>query len=437
MSGYLTELSKYFIAILTALYTFAGFLSFHKRKHKNAVYIRQSIYLFLIQFLGFFTLSEKLKDTDYLFFYGFVQVFLFAALILTTLLYENCNRLLLNNMCFLLGIGFLVLARISMKGAIKQLTIVVISFIIALFVPFLMGKIRFFKKIIWVYAGVGILLLTLVLILGNLTHGSKISFSLWGVTFQPSEFIKLVFIFFLACALYENQTFKRVVLTTVIAAAHVVILVVSKDLGSALLFFITYLFVVFMATGKYYYLLAGTTAGVAGAVAGYFLFDHIKIRVLAWQNPFAYIDAQGYQITQSLFAVGSGSWFGMGLGQGTPGDIPYVESDFIFSAVCEELGVIVGICLILICISCFLSMMQIGLELKDRFFGLIASGMGVIYISQIFLTIGGGIKFIPLTGVTLPFVSYGGSSVFSMMLLFFILQALTMKLHQEKGVRHV
>jgi len=158
--------------------------------------------------------------------------------------------------------------------------------------------------------------------------------------------------------------------------------------------------------------------------------------VLAWQDPWSYIDNQGYQITQSLFAVGSGSWFGMGLMKGDPTAIPFVSVDFIFSSICEELGVIFGICLILICVSCFIAIMQIALRIHDRFYQLIVYGIGIMYIFQIFLTIGGGIKFIPLTGVTLPFISYGGSSVMSTMMMFFVIQGIYIRLQQE-GERRV
>ena len=131
-------------------------------------------------------------------------------------------------------------------------------------------------------------------------------------------------------------------------------------------------------------------------------------------------------MSQSLFAIGSGKWFGMGLYQGTPSDIPFVESDFIFSAVAEELGGVFALCLILVCLNCFLAFLKIAMDLDDTFYRLVASGLAVMYIFQIFLTIGGGIKFIPLTGVTLPLVSYGGSSVLTTLLVFAIMQGLYM-----------
>lgn len=439
MQEYVIELSKYIIAICMALYTYECFAVFRFREEKarHGIYVRQKCFLFIIQFLCFLDLTLASGRPEYLFFYLFVQIFLFAALTIVGMVYEKCNRLLLNNMCLLLGTGFCVVSRLSFQKAVKQYIIVVLSLVAAMLVPYLINKISFVRRLTWIYAAAGILLLSGVLILGEVTHGSKISFSIKGIAFQPSEFVKIIFIFFLAGALWEDSTFKRVVVTTLLAAVHVLILVVSKDLGSALIFFMGFLFVVFIATRNYWYLLAGVAGGSLASYIAFLIFDHVKVRVLAWQDPWSYIDNQGYQITQSLFAISSGSWFGMGLYRGNPKAIPFVEADFIFSSVCEELGVIFGLCLILVCISCFVMIMDISVRLRDRFFQLVSFGLGIIYIFQIFLTIGGGIKFIPLTGVTLPFISYGGSSVLTTMLMFFIIQGLYIKMQQEGGKRLV
>ena len=435
---YVTELSRYTIAFFMALYTLESFLVFsHRIKRKNGIYIRQGLYIFIIQFLMFVDLALVSRNRDYVFFYAFVQVFIFVAVNIVPLIYENCDRLLLNHMCMLLGVGFCMISRLSFQKALKQYVIVIISFALAMFIPLLLNRLSFWKKLTWLYAAVGILLLGGVLILGEVTHGSKISFTVHEVTFQPSEFVKIVFVFFVAAALWEDISFGRIAVTTVLAGIQVMILVVSKDLGSALIFFVAYLFLVFAASKDYRYLLTGLAGGCLAAIGAYFIFDHVKVRVLAWQDPWSYIDNQGYQITQSLFAIGSGSWFGMGLYQGNPSAIPYVEADFIFSSICEELGVVFGICLILVCLSCFVRMMDNAIRQKDRFHQLLVSGLGIMYIFQMFLTVGGGIKFIPLTGVTLPFVSYGGSSVMTTMIMFFIVQALSMKGSKKEGDKHI
>ena len=270
----------------------------------------------------------------------------------------------------------------------------------------------------------GIALLAAVLITGELTNGSKLSFTIQGVTFQPSEFVKIVFVFYVAASLYADTSIKNILITSVVAGLHVIILVLSTDLGSALIFFLGYLTLVFIASRNYLYLLLGIAAGSGASVLAYQLFSHVRVRVLAWIDPWSYIDNKGYQITQSLFAIGSGSWFGMGLNEGNPKAIPYVDADFIFSSICEEFGTIFGMLLMIIILSCFLTMMDISIHQNNMFHRLACTGFGVIYIFQVFLTIGGGIKFIPLTGVTLPFISYGGSSVMATMFMFFVIQSI-------------
>lgn len=438
MSEYIIELSKYFICGLMVCYTLCNFYAFRYRgaSGKRPVYTIQNILLFLIQTFCFADLILLTENIQYLFLFAFVEVFLLTALFLVPAIYENCNRLLLNNTCMLLGTGLMMISRLAYDKAIKQYVIVLVSLIISLLIPFIFSKVRFLKKMTWLYAAIGIGLLSAVLIMGSVTRGSYISVEIAGLSFQPSEFVKILFVFFLAGALWENTSFVRVAITAVLAGIHVIVLVLSTDLGAALIFFIAYVLMVFVATRNYLYLLAGAAGGSVAAVTAYQLFSHVQIRVLAWQDPWSYIDNQGYQITQSLFAVGSGSWFGMGLMKGDPTAIPFVSVDFIFSSICEELGVVFGICLILICVSCFIATMQIALRIHDRFYQLIVYGIGIMYIFQIFLTVGGGIKFIPLTGVTLPFISYGGSSVMSTMMMFFVIQGIYIRLQQE-GERRV
>lgn len=437
MQEYITELSKYGIAICMMLYTICCFVSLCGKNEKvHGLYTVQSILMFLMQLLLFLDLALVSGDMQYVFFYVFVQIFLLAAVIMVPIIYEEVNRPLLNIMCMLLGIGLCIISRLSFNKAVKQYIIVLMSLTISLFIPYLLSRIKFLKKLTWIYGLAGIVALGIVLLVGEYTHGSKITFTIKDITFQPSEFVKILLIFFLAAALWEKTSFLRVALTAVIAGLEVIILVASKDLGSALIFFVAYVFVVFIATRNYLYLIAGAVGGSAAAYAAYRLFTHVQTRVSAWLDPWAYIDNKGWAVTQSLFAIGSGSWFGMGLLQGNPKAIPYVDQDFIFSSVCEELGVIFGICLILVIVSCFLTMMKISVQIHDRFYQLIVYGIGIMYIFQIFLTVGGGVNLIPLTGVTLPFISYGGSSCMTTMIMFFIIQGIYIRL-QQGGGKHV
>ena len=438
MELYITELSKYFITLFIALYTLECFLvfRFQDEERRRGIYFRQNLLMFLVHFSCFLVICFETGKLEYLLFYVLQQILLFAAIVLFSMIYPKGNRLIINNMCMLLSIGFIILSRLSFEKAIKQFFIVTVSIIIGMMIPFLIHKFKFLRNFTWAYAAAGIVALGIVLILGSVTYGSKISYSVAGVTFQPSEFVKIIFVFFLAGALCESHDLLRVALTAVIAGAHVLILVASKDLGSALIFFIVYVMMVFIATGNWIYLLAGCAGGSGAAVMAYRLFSHVQVRVQAWKDPFSCIDDAGYQITQSLFAIGSGGWFGLGLFRGTPASIPFVEADFVFSAVAEELGIVFSMCMILICISCFIMFMNISLRLKDKFYQLTAFGLGVTYIFQVFLTIGGGTKFIPMTGITLPFISYGGSSILTTLVMFFIIEGLYI-IRQEEGAKRV
>jgi cell division protein FtsW (lipid II flippase) len=426
MALVISDLSKYVMAIVIAFYTFECFAVFrhHNEEDRNGIYIRQIICMFLVHFIGFAAICLETGDMNYIIFYGFQQILLFATIALFRVIYPEANRLIINNMCMLLAIGFVILTRLNYTKAIKQFKIVTISLIIGLIVPFLIKKLKFLKSLTWVYGLVGILSLGVVAILGPVTHGSKLSYTIGGYTFQPSEFVKIIFVFFIAGMLAASKEFVQIIITSLAAAIHIIILVISKDLGSALIFFVAYVVMVFIATHNYFYLFMGIAAGSVASVVAYKLFSHVRVRVQAWRDPFAYIDGSGYQISQSLFAIGTGGWFGMGLYQGDPTSIPYVEEDSVFSAIAEEMGVIFSLCLILICLSCFIMFMNISMRIREEFYRYIAVGLSVMYIFQVFLTIGGGTRFIPLTGVTLPLISYGGSSVLTTIIMFAIIQGL-------------
>lgn len=436
MQEYITTVSRYLLTLCMAFYTLDSLLIFgHKDEQQGGfLFFRQNFWMFTIQLVSFYNIAILSRDWFYVKFYIAIQIFLLSVICITSLLFKKCNRLLLNNMCMLLGLGMIMLSRLNQDKAIRQFKIIVISYIVCIFIPIIIKHIKVLPVFTWVYAAIGIIPLSLVLLLGETTLGSKLSFTIQGLTFQPSEMIKLVFVFFLAGALNKSKKFSNVLVITIISGIHVLILVLSRDLGSALIYFITFLLIVFVATGNYLYLLAGVMGGSGASILAYHLFPHVKIRVLAWTNPWSYIDNQGYQITQSLFAIGSGSWFGMGLYQGTPDDIPYVDEDFIFSSFCEEYGTLFGILLLLVILSCFVCMIRISLKCKNDFYRYVAFGIGILYIFQIFLTVGGGIRFIPITGVTLPLISYGGSSVLSTMIMFFVLQGINIINYEDSGL---
>lgn len=428
MELYVTEISKYVITLLLLLYTAEAFFAFRYKseKKRKGLYIRQIVLMFAMQIACFIQILARTGKAAYLFFFLF-QIIVFASVImLFYVIYPDGNRLIINNSCILLMIGMIILTRLSYDKAVKQFFIIAVSFIIGFFVPELIFRFNFLKKFTYVYAAVGILMIGIVLILGAAINGSKISYTFAGITFQPSEFVKIVFLFYMAAALYKAESLVELIIASVIAAAHVIILVLSKDLGSALIFFVIYLALIYISTENIGYLTIGLGFATLASAMAYKLFPHIQVRVQAFLDPFTDIEKTGYQLSQSLFGISSGCWFGLGLYGGSPSSIPYVEQDFIFSAIAEELGVIFAVLMALVCVSTFIMLMREGYFIRDKFYRLLITGIGVAYIFQTFLTIGGGAKFIPLTGVTLPLVSYGGTSVLVTIVMMMIAEGICM-----------
>lgn len=434
MTNLIVEVSKYLMILLMTVYTYANFrfFSYRDEERKRRVCGRQNRAMFAIHFLAYMVMYLKTAQEGVrvmlIAFYAAQVVFFLCYIYLYRCLYPNVSRLLVNNTCMLLCVGFIMLTRLSLdKGldkAVRQFVIVVAAAVFAWLIPCIMERVWQLYRPWWLYGGLGIFVLLIVYLAGNESFGAQLSLTLGGISIQPSEFVKLTFVMFVASIFYQSTDFKTIVLATAVAAAHVLVMVLSKDLGGALIFFITYVLMLFVATNNWLYLGMGAVLGAGASAGAYQLFDHVRRRVSAWKNPWADIDNKGYQITQSLFAIGTGGWFGMGLCQGMPGKIPVVEKDFIFSAVSEEMGGIFALCVLLICLGCFIQIMMIAASMQAVFYKLIAFGLGMEYIIQVFLTVGGVTKFIPSTGVTLPFVSYGGSSILSTFILFAMVQGL-------------
>jgi len=314
-------------------------------------------------------------------------------------------------------------ATIDYDKCVKQFLIAAGGTIITFFIPALLKRVKSFRNMGWIYCITGITLLLAVLFCTEV-FGANLVLTLGPVSVQPGEFVKILFVMFVASMFNKSTSFEQTVKVTVIAAIHVIILVISKDLGAALIFFVVYLMMLFIATRKLSYVGIGFAAGSVAAAGAYKIFNHVRQRVLIWKDPWSTIDSTGYQICQSLFAIGMGSWFGSGLAQGLPDKIPVAEKDFMFSAITEEFGAIFAVALLLICLNNLILMMNIASRCKTLFYRLVAVGLGVTYGFQVFLTVGGAMKMIPMTGVTLPFVSYGGSSIVSSLIMFALINGM-------------
>ena len=413
------------------LYVLEAFLTWKKKagteKKSGFVFMEFLTYLFLVSgMVGLALARYDRGDEDSLYLIaglGAAELFMmFIVKRVMHLIYKHCDELLLCNMNMLLSVGFVELARLNSVHARKQLTIIVASMALFLIIPAMIRHLGFLKLIWPVYGILGAGLLLVVLIGGSTVYGAKINISVLGVTFQPSEAVKLIFAFFIAGLLYKTTEMKRVYLSAFLAAAYMLILVASKDLGSALIFFVMYVTMLHISSGKRRYLFAGAALLMVAGVLAYLLFSHVRVRVDTWLDPWADIDNKGYQLAQSLFGIATGGWLGMGLGHGSPKTIPFVEDDFIFSAIAEEFGVFFGLFIILLCLNIVLSIFRLAGRLHDSFYRVVSAGLAAAYGTQVILTIGGGTRFVPLTGVTLPLVSNGGTSALCSIVMFAIFQ---------------
>ncbi len=426
MELFIVELARYVIILLFGIYTFYAFRAFvgkNKERQERVFRAQRTLTIMLHLVMSILLIMENMSLV-YVVLWAVELVFYVLFIKIYQACYKGLSKLVLNNMMMCMMIGFVMLGRLSQQYAIRQITMAAIAMVVCIFVPLFIERFKILERLGWQYALLGILFLLLVFVIGVEKYGSRNWISVAGVTLQPSEFVKILYVFFMSSLLAKSTRFKHIVLITCVAAVHVVILVVEKDLGAALIYFVTYVMVLYVATMKVRYLAAGFGGGALAAVVAYRLFSHVQTRVIAWQDPWGRINNEGYQVAQSLFAIGTGGFIGMGLGKGLPTSVPVVESDFIFSAISEELGGVFAICLIMVYLSSYIMFVNIAMKMKKQFYKLTAFGLSVVFIFQVFLCVGGVTKFIPSTGVTLPLVSYGGSSIMTTIAIFAIIQGM-------------
>lgn len=425
----MTEIANYIILILFLLYILYSFKGRKTNKYKTSTghnILKQRIIIFLFIFIANMIVLLNTNNIIYLILMVLEALFLLTYMKSYSFFYPCNNAKLINHFCMFLSIGFVMIGRLDSDKLIKQFSIIAVASVISFFIPIVLKKGLFLKKMTMFFSFLGIFLLAAVLFLGNITYGAKINLSISGSTFSPIEFVKILFVFFIAGVYYDRASLRRVLKVSIISLIYIILLVLSKDLGGALIFFITFLVMTYVATNKTSYVFVGITSFSAAGYIAYKIFYHVQIRINTWTTPLKLLSNDTSQISQALFAISSGGLFGVGINCGLPKIIPVVVSDLIFSAICEELGLLFGICLILLYLLCFLQIAHLSSQLSDSYYRLIAIGLGAEFIFQAFLNIGGTIKFIPLTGITLPLISYGGSSAVEMVILFAILQGIFM-----------
>ena len=347
------------------------------------------------------------------------------------------------------GIGFITISRLDRELArIQSLWIAfgVGAFVLTLFLVRRVTVLERYRYT-FLFLGVGALLAPLVPGVGYEINGARLWVGLGPLTFQPGEAAKVLVVIFFAAYLSDKRELltagtRRVAGMRLPDPKHlgplllawgvsIIVMVRQKDLGSSLLFFAVFSAMLYMATERVAYLLAGLGLFVSGALVAYNLFDHVQVRVSTWLDPWPVADGDGFQITQSLFAFGTGGFAGTGFGLGNPEKIPNASTDFVFSAVGEELGLL-GTVAVLIAFLLFVGTgFRIALQTDRPFSQLFAGGLTAIIGIQTFLILGGVTRLIPLTGITLPFISYGGSSLVAN----FVILALLLRISDETATR--
>lgn len=396
---------------------------------KEQKYIRKSIFLLFI--FSFLALSlamifniANLSATD---FYTYLAILI--VIVLSTILTPKITKadnilLMIVNMLFAIGVAMIY--RINPSFGKRQLQFYLIGIVLFFLTFFILRTFKFWNKISIFYVIVSVGLFMATLVFGSYIGGAKNWIVIGPVTIQPSEFIKVPLAFFVA-SFYSRyneismKPFGRYYMNIVIYI-FIGFLFLQKDLGTALIFFGLMILAQFVYEKDRVLITINILAMILGSILAYFMFGHVRIRVATWLDPWSDINATGYQITQALFATASGGLFGTGIGLGHPDYIPVAESDFIFSAISEEMGVFMGLAVILLFMILVYRAFKISLIQQDKFFSILAFCIGVLFAFQTFIILGGVLKIIPLTGVTLPFISQGGSSMLSGFILLGCLQ---------------
>ncbi|MBA2343500.1 MAG: FtsW/RodA/SpoVE family cell cycle protein [Rubrobacter sp.] len=409
----------------------------------------------LVTIMGFATLIFVQQATSPPLIYGaYYAGTLFALYLGVRLWLPHSDVLLLPIVTLLTGLGLVLIFRLTynvpgVEGlALSQaIWILVGSGAMLFIVLFFRNYSRLFNyKYLMVIAAFGLILMTFTP-LGYEVNGAQLWVDLGPVNFQPSEFARIALTIFFAGYLAEkrevmaatSRTFMGVQLPAIkyfgpvalVWAGSLGLLIFEKDLGSSLLFFAVPLLMLYVATGRTAYVILGSILFAFGSILTFLLFDHVKVRVEAWLDPWEEPDSTGFQILQSIFNIADGGLTGTGLGAGFSQTIPEVQTDFIFSTVASELGLVGATAVILAFLFFTYRGIKIALLAGDDASKLLAFGLTAMFAMQTLVIIGGVTKAIPLTGITLPFVSYGGSSVVGS----FILTGLLLVISERSGKR--
>ncbi len=340
--------------------------------------------------------------------------------------------------CMLQTIGIIMIYRINPSLGIKQIVIFGIGIIMFFTTYLILKNIKGWSKYITFYLGMSLALYIITLIFGTSSRGSKNWIIAGGVGFQPLEIIKILYVFFIS-AYYTNikkikdrLKEKTSYIFMAISYVYMGFLFLQREVGTAVLLFLVFNVLIYVYEENRTLIKLNSIGAIIMGLVGYKIFSHVRIRVDIWIDPWKDIAGRGYQIAQSLFSIGEGGFFGTGIGLGHPDFIPEVHTDFIFAAICEEMGLFTGIAVIMLFMVMVYRGIKIALEQQNLFYRILSLGITATIGFQAFIILGGVIKMIPLTGITLPFISYGANSLISSFISLAILQVASEELEIEE-----
>lgn len=381
---------------------------------------------FLLSAMLLISLADEEFNTNLILRGVFFAAFIVLQYNILVSVFKHMDRFTLLIADFLCILGIVMLYRMNPEAGDRQFIWILAGNVFMIIALNIIRKAGNFKKYIKPFMIIGIALLAIPLLLPS-RLGTSNWLKIGPFSFQPSEFVKVIFLIVTAYYLSEFTKKRQMLPYFLFTIGCVGLLVLSKDLGAALLFAGTFLIVFYVATGNLSLTLLSIGAFAGGAVLSYKLFDHVQTRVEVWRDPWATYDGKGYQIVQGLMAIASGGLLGTGLGNGMPNSIPVHETDYIFAAIAEEFGTIVAIALIAFYLVFIIRGILIAMEARSKFDKLLVFGATCLLSLQSFIIIGGVIKLIPLTGIAMPFVSLGGSSMMASMLVLGIIEGVSVK----------
>lgn len=404
-------------------------------KNINYKLPRNLLMLFEAMALLLFLIHDRQNFDRFTLIYGIVFIFIVYAANFLLLRISTGDNYIFLIVTMLISIGIVMIYRIEPALGIRQFLWIGMGIVLFFITYLIFKRIKGWPDWILIYTMVSILLFIITLILGTRTKGAINWIVIGNFGFQPTEIIKILMIFIISSYYAKYEKFKEMkhgnYFLIGIVYTFIFFLFLQKDLGTVLVIYAIFFALQYIYEEDRKLVLCNLLLFTVSGILGYYIFPHVRIRFETWINPWKFIDNKGYQITQSLFAIAEGGFFGTGIGLGYPYFIPEVHTDFIFSAICEEMGIFTGIGIIMLFLILVYRGFKISIKQENKFYRIIALGISILFGIQSFIIFGGVIKAVPLTGITIPFVSYGGSSILSSFLALGILQVISEELDAE------